>query len=52
MHIIKRKLNILKKEDRLVIFSLFTKVDRNFHLDNEAIEFQINQEMQNFEYKT
>ena len=37
--------------NRLVTLSSLTEMARNFHLNNGAIEFQVNQDTQNFEYK-
>ena len=37
--------------NRLVTLSPLTKMARNFHLRNGAIELQVNQKTQNFEYK-
>ena len=60
MDIIKRKFNILKKRkidkksnhlNRLVTLSPLTEMARNFHLNNSAVELQVNEETQNFEYK-
>ena len=60
MNLIKRQINILKKRkidkktnhlNRLITLSLLTEIARNFHLNNGAIEMQVNDETQNFEYK-
>ena len=54
MNTIERKLNILKKENYLnrpITLSPLTEMARNFHLNNGAIELQVNEETQNFEYK-
>ena len=37
--------------NRLITLSPLTDMARNFHLRNGAIELQINEESQNFEYK-
>ena len=37
--------------NRLVTLSPLTDMARNFHLRNGAIELQVNNETQNFEYK-
>ena len=37
--------------NRLVTLSPLTEMARNFHLRNGAIEWQVNQKTQNFEYK-
>ena len=37
--------------NRLITLSPLTEMARNFHLNNGAIELQVNQETQNFEYK-
>ena len=35
----------------LILLSPLTEMARNFHLNNGAIELQVNDETQNFEYK-
>ena len=37
--------------NRLITLSPLTEMARNFHLNNGAIELQVNDETQNFEYK-
>ncbi|WP_415313457.1 hypothetical protein [Candidatus Pelagibacter sp. Uisw_106] len=37
--------------NRLITLSPLTEMARNFHLNNGAIEFQVNEETQNFGYK-
>ena len=37
--------------NRLITLSPLTEMARNFHLNNGAIELQVNKETQNFEYK-
>jgi hypothetical protein len=37
--------------NRLITLSPLTDMARNFHLNNGAIELQVNEETQNFEYK-
>ena len=37
--------------NRLITLSPLTEMARNFHLNNGAIELQVNQKTQNFEYK-
>ena len=48
MNTIKRKSNHL---NRLISLSPPIEMARNFHLNNVAIEIQVNKETQNFEYK-
>ena len=52
--IVKEVFKKIKKSNhlnRLVTLSPLTKMARNFHLHNGAIELQVNKETQNFEYK-
>jgi hypothetical protein len=52
--IVKEVFKMIKKSNhlnRLVTLSPLTKMARNFHLHNGAIELQVNDETQNFEYK-
>ena len=52
--IVKEIFNMIKKSNhlnRLVTLSPLTEMARNFHLNNGAIELQVNEETQNFEYK-
>ena len=52
--IVKEIFKMIKKSNhlnRLVTLSPLTEMARNFHLNNGAIELQVNQETQNFEYK-
>ena len=52
--IVKEVFKMIKKSNhlnRLVTLSPLTKMARNFHLHNGAIEFQVNEKTQNFEYK-
>ena len=52
--IVKEVFKKIKKTNhlnRLVTLSPLTDMARNFHLRNGAIELQVNQETQNFEYK-
>ena len=52
--IVKEVFKMIKKSNhlnRLVTLSPLTKMARNFHLNNGAIELQLNKETQNFEYK-
>ena len=52
--IVKEVFKMIKKSNhlnRLVTLSPLTKMARNFHLNNGAIELQVNKETQNFEYK-
>jgi hypothetical protein len=52
--IVKEIFKMIKKSNhlnRLVTLSPLTEMARNFHLHNGAIELQVNQETQNFEYK-
>ena len=52
--IVKEIFKMIKKSNhliRLVTLSPLTDMARNFHLKNGAVELQINEETQNFEYK-
>jgi hypothetical protein len=52
--IVKEVFKMIKKSnhlDRLFTLSPLTQMARNFHLNNGAIEIQVNEETQNFEYK-
>tara|TARA_Y100000389_G_scaffold90204_1_gene86766 strand:+ start:977 stop:1573 length:597 start_codon:yes stop_codon:yes gene_type:complete len=52
--IVKEVFKMIKKSNhlnRLVTLSPLTEMARNFHLNNGAIELQVNEETQNFEYK-
>ena len=52
--IVKEVFKMVKKSNhlnRLVTLSPLTEMARNFHLHNGAIELQVNEETQNFEYK-
>ena len=52
--IVKEVFKVIKKSNhlnRLVTLSPLTEMARNFHLRNGAIELQINETTQNFEYK-
>jgi hypothetical protein len=52
--IVKEVFKMIKKSNylnRLITLSPLTKMARNFHLNNGAIELQVNKETQNFEYK-
>ena len=52
--IVKEVFKKIKKSnhlDRLITLSPLTEMARNFHLKNGAIELQVNEETQNFEYK-
>ena len=52
--IVKEVFKMIKKSNhlnRLVTLSPLTEMARNFHLKNGAIEVQVNEETQNFEYK-
>ena len=52
--IVKEVFKKIKKSNhlnRLVTLSPLTEMARNFHLRNGAIELQVNEETQNFEYK-
>ena len=52
--IVKEVFKMIKKSNhlnRLVTLSPLTEMARNFHLRNGAIEVQVNEETQNFEYK-
>ena len=37
--------------NRLITLSPLTEMARNFHLNNGAIELQVNEDTQNFEYE-
>ena len=52
--IVKEVFKLIKKSNhlnRLITLSPLTEMARNFHLHNGAIELQVNEETQNFEYK-
>ena len=52
--IVKKVFEMIKKSNhlnRLITLSPLTDMARNFHLNNGAIELQVNEETQNFEYK-
>ena len=52
--IVKEVFKVIKKSNhlnRLVTLSPLTEIARNFHLRNGAVEVQINETTQNFEYK-
>ena len=52
--IVKEVFKMIKKSNhlnRLITLSPLTEMARNFHLNNGAIELQVNKETQNFEYK-
>ena len=52
--IVKEVFKMIKKSNhlnRLVTLSPLTEMARNFHLKNGAIEIQVNENTQNFEYK-
>ena len=52
--IVKEVFKVIKKSNhlnRLVTLSPLTEMARNFHLRNGAIELQVNESTQNFEYK-
>ena len=52
--IVKEVFKKIKKSnhlDRLITLSPLTEMARNFHLNNGAIELQVNEKTQNFEYK-
>ena len=52
--IVKEVFKLIKKSNhlnRLVTLSPLTEMARKFHLKNGAIEIQVNEETQNFEYK-
>ena len=52
--IVKEVFKMIKKSNhlnRLITLSPPTEMARNFHLKNGAIELQVNEETQNFEYK-
>ena len=52
--IVKEVFKMIKKSNhlnRLVTLSPLTEMARQFHLNNGAVEIQVNEETQNFEYK-
>ncbi|MDA7770494.1 hypothetical protein N8925_04190 [Candidatus Pelagibacter sp.] len=52
--IVEEVFEMIKKSNhlnRLITLSPLTEMARNFHLNNGAIELQVNEETQNFEYK-
>ncbi len=52
--IVKEVFKLIKKSNhlnRLVTLSPLTEMARSFHLNNGAVEVQVNEETQNFEYK-
>ena len=52
--IVKEVFKMIKKSNhlnRLITLSPLTEMARNFHLKNGAVELQVNEETQNFEYK-
>ena len=52
--IVKEVFKMIKKSNylnRLITLSPLTEMARNFHLNNGAIELQVNKETQNFEYE-
>ena len=52
--IVKEVFKKIKKSNhlnRLITLSPLTEMVRNLHLNNGAIELQVNQDTQNFEYK-
>jgi hypothetical protein len=52
--IVKEVFKMIKKSNhlnRLITLSPLTDMARNFHLNNGALELQVNEETQNFEYK-
>jgi hypothetical protein len=52
--IVKEVFKMIKKSNhlnRLITLSPLTEMARSFHLNNGAIELQVNEESQNFEYK-
>ena len=52
--IVKEVFKMIKKSNhlnRLITLSPLTKMARNFHLKNGAVELQVNEKTQNFEYK-
>ena len=52
--IVKEVFKMIKKSNylnRRITLSPLTEMARNFHLNNGAIELQVNEETQNFEYK-
>ena len=52
--IVKEGFKMIKKSNhlnRLITLSPLTEMARNFHLNNGAVELQVNAETQNFEYK-
>ena len=46
-----KKIKHSKHLNRLVTLSPLTEMARNFHLHNGAVELQVNETTQNFEYK-
>ena len=52
--IVKEVFKLIKKSNhlnRLVTLSPLTEMARNFHLNNGAVELNVNDDTQNFEYK-
>ena len=52
--IVKEVFKMIKKSNhlnRLITLSPLTEMARNFHLNNGAIELQVNEKTQNFEYE-
>ena len=52
--IVKEVFKLIKKSNhlnRLITLSPLTEMARNFHLSNGAVELQVNEKTQNFEYK-
>ena len=52
--IVKEVFKMIKRSNhlnRLITLSPLTEMARNFHLNNGAVELQVNKETQNFEYK-
>ena len=52
--IVKEVFKMIKRSNhlnRLITLSPLTEMARNFHLNNGAMELQVNEETQNFEYK-
>jgi len=52
--IVKEVFKMIKKSNhlnRLITLSPLTEMARNFHLNNGAVELQVNEKTQNFEYK-
>ena len=52
--IVKEVFKMIKKSNhlnRLITLSPLTEMARNFHLNNGALQLQVNEETQNFEYK-